>query len=156
MSVSAEDVVGLGFSQASELDVVRTVDAGSLPAPANLTVARYLEDWLVRFLPGTVSPRTEVIYRNAIDRYVVPTVGSVKLHQLSPAHVSEMLVTLEAQGYAPETRRIARAVLRRALRRAEQEGFLTRNVAAIADGVKIPRREGRTLTPEQAQAFYAR
>ncbi len=131
----------------------RTVDAGSLPPPANLTVARYLEDWLVRFLPGTVSPRTEVIYRNAIDRYVLPTVGSVKLHQLSPAHVSEMLVTLEAQGYAPETRRIARAVLRRALRRAEQEGFLTRNVAAIADGVKIPRREGRTLTPEQAQAF---
>jgi hypothetical protein len=47
----------------------------------------------------------------------------------------------------------ARAVLRRALRRAEQEGFLARNVAAIADGVKIPRREGRTLTPEQAQAF---
>ena len=131
----------------------RTVDAGSLPAPANLTVARYLEDWLVRFLPGTVSPRTEVIYRNAIDRYVVPTLGSVKLHQLSPAHVSEMLSTLETQGYAPETRRIARAVLRRALRRAEQEGYLTRNVAAIADGVKIPRREGRTLTPEQAQAF---
>jgi hypothetical protein len=61
LSVSAEDVVGLGFSQASELDVVRTVDAGSLPAPANLTVARCLEDWLTRFLPGTVSPRTEVI-----------------------------------------------------------------------------------------------
>jgi integrase len=48
---------------------------------------------------------------------------------------------------------LPRAVLRRALRRAEQEGLLTRNVAAIADGVKIPRREGRTLTPEQAQAF---
>ena len=111
--------------------VQRTVDAGSLPAPANLTVGRYLEDWLTRFLPGTVSPRTEVIYRNAVDRYVTPTVGSVKLHQLSPAHVSEMLSTLEAQGYAPETRRIARA--RRALRRAEQEGILSRSVAAIAE-----------------------
>jgi integrase len=64
-----------------------------------------------------------------------------------------MFLTLEAQGYAPETLRIARAVLRRTLRRAEQEGFLTRNVAAIADGVKIQRREGRTLTPEQARAF---
>ena len=100
-----------------------------------------------------MSPRTEVIYRDAVDRYVVPTVGSVKLNQLSPAHVGEMLLTLEAQGYTPETRRIARAGLRRALRGAEQEGFLTRNVAAIADGVKIPRREGRTLTAEQAQAF---
>ena len=36
--------------------VQRTVDAGSLPAPANLTVGRYLEDWLTRFLPGTVEP----------------------------------------------------------------------------------------------------
>jgi integrase len=43
--------------------------------------------------------------------------------------------------------------LQRALRRAEQEGILSRNVAAIADGVKIPRHEGRTLTPQQAQAF---
>jgi integrase len=131
----------------------RTLEAGTIPAPANLTVGRYLEDWLTRFLPGTVSPRTESIYRNAIDRYVTPTLGSVKLRQLSPAHVSEMLSTLESQGYAPETRRIARAVLRRAIRRAEQEGIVSRNVAAIADGVKIPRREGRTLTPEQAQAF---
>jgi integrase len=55
--------------------------------------------------------------------------------------------------YAPETQRLARAVLRRALRRAEQEGLVGRNVAAIADGPRIPRREGRTLTPEQAQAF---
>ncbi len=30
---------------------------------------------------------------------------------------------------------------------------MTRNVAAIADGVKIPHREGRTLTPEQAKVF---
>jgi integrase len=33
--------------------------------------------------------------------------------------------------------------------------MLTRNVAAIADGVKIPHREGRTLTPEQAKTFLA-
>ena len=130
-----------------------TLEAGVLPAPANLTVGRFLEDWLERFLPGTVSPRTEAIYRNVVTRYLGPTVGTVRLRQLSPAHVSDMLSTLEAQGYAPETRRIARAVLRRALRRAEQEGFLSRNVAAIADGVKIPHREGRTLTPDQAKTF---
>ena len=124
-----------------------------MPAPANLTVARFLREWLDRFLPGTVSPRTEHIYRNAVERYLVPTVGPIKLSRLSPADVSGMLSTLEAAGYAPETRRIERAVLRRALRRAEQEGILSRNVAAIADGVKIPHREGRTLTPEQAKIF---
>ena len=74
----------------------------------------------------------------------MPSIATWPNHQLSPAHMSEILSTLEAQGDAPETRRIARAVLRRALRRAEQEGVPVPHVAAIADGVKIPRREGRT------------
>ena len=134
-------------------DLQRTVESGSMPAPANLTVERFLEDWLVRFLPGTVSPRTERIYRHSVRAYLVPSIGSIRLHRLTPADVSGMLSALEGLGYAPETRRIARAVLRRAIRRAEQEGIVGRNVAAIADGVKIPKREGRTLTPAQAKVF---
>jgi integrase len=85
--------------------------------------------------------------------YLVPTVGSITLAKLTPAHVSRMLISLEGRGYAPEPRRKARANLRRALRRAEQEGIVTRNVAAIADGPRVPRREGRTLTPDQAKTF---
>ena len=60
-----------------------------------------------------MSPRTERIYRNAVERYLVPTIGSVKLNRLAPADVSDMLSSLESAGYAPETRRIARAVLAR-------------------------------------------
>ncbi len=131
----------------------RVVEAGATPAPANLTVGRFLEIWLFEFLPGMVSPRTEDIYRNIVNMYLLPTVGSIRLAKLTPAHVSRMLASLESRGYAPETRRKARAVLRRALRRAEQEGILTRNVATIADGPKVPRREGRTLTPDQAKTF---
>jgi integrase len=88
-----------------------------------------------------------------VKSYLTPTVGAIGLAKLTPTDVSRMLATLDSRGYAPETRRKARAVLRRALRRAEQEGIVTRNVAAIADGPKVPRREGRTLTPEQAQTF---
>jgi hypothetical protein len=59
---------------------------------------RFLRDWLDRFLPGTVSPRTERIYRNAVERYLVPTVGSIRLSRLSPADVSEILSAMEAAG----------------------------------------------------------
>jgi len=131
----------------------RVVASGAMPAPANLTVGRFLDTWLREFLPGTVSPRTEDIYANIVRTYLVPTVGSTKLGKLTPADVSRMLASLERRGYAPETRRKARAVLRRALRRAEQEGIVSRNVAAIADGPKVPHREGRTLTPDQAKTF---
>jgi integrase len=131
----------------------RTIEAGSLPAPATLTLARFLQSWLNDFLPGTVSARTEDIYRNVVNLYLVPTLGPIRIGRLAPADVSRMLADLESGGYAPETRRLARAVLRRALRRAEQEGIVGRNVAQIADGPKVPRREGRTLSPDQARAF---
>jgi integrase len=118
-----------------------------------LTVAQFLNDWAERLLPGTVSARTEDIYLRCLRYYIVPRLGEVRLSKLPPAHVSGMLLELERDGFAPEIRRLARAVLRRALRRAEQEGLIGRNVASIADGPRIPKREGRTLTPEQGQAF---
>lgn len=34
----------------------RVVEAGATPAPANLTVGRFFEIWLLEFLPGTVNP----------------------------------------------------------------------------------------------------
>jgi hypothetical protein len=43
------------------------VKPGAIPAPAKLTVGRYLEIWLHESLPGTVSPRTEDIYRNIVQ-----------------------------------------------------------------------------------------
>jgi integrase len=55
--------------------------------------------------------------------------------------------------YSPTSRRLARSVLRRALRYAEAEGLVTRNAAAIAHGVKLERAEGRTMSPEQARTF---
>ena len=55
--------------------------------------------------------------------------------------------------YSPTSRRLARSVLRRALRYAEAEGLVSRNAAAIAHGVKLERAEGRTMSPEQARTF---
>jgi hypothetical protein len=52
--------------------------------------------------------------------------------------------------YSPTSRRLARSVLRRALRYAEAEGLVSRNAAAIAHGLKLERAKGRAMTPEQA------
>ena len=48
---------------------------------------------------------------------------------------------------------MARATLRRALRTAEQDGILTKNSVAVAEGMEMDQREGRGLTPEQAEVF---
>lgn len=133
---------------------------GMNPVRRDLTVAKYLERWITDELPGSVSSLTLVNYRDVARLYIVPRIGQKRIHSLTPADVSRMLRELE-QGdptatpprkpVAPNTRRAARAVLRRALRKAQAEGLIVRNVAAIADGVNVGSPKGRTLSPEQAR-----
>jgi integrase len=126
---------------------------GLAPADGNLTVKKYIDWWLAEILPSTVSASTTRNYRDVLTFYVLPHIGAKQLSALKPGDVTVMLNNLERAGAAPNTRRAARSVLRRALRRAEQEGIVSRNVAAVADGVRVPVNEGRTLTPDQARAF---
>src|ERR1019366_6578101 len=134
-------------------EIQPTVAHGVALAPDRMTVEAYLDDWVSKRVPGTVSLRTEALYLRAVNVYINPSIGKVRLTKLTPSDVSGMLADLESKGYSPATRRMARATLRRALRISERDGLLSRNVAAIAEGPKLDHRDGRSLTPEQAQVF---
>ena len=134
-------------------DLHPVIAQGITPASDRLTVGQYLNRWIANRIPGTITTRIEALYERAVKDYINPSIGMIRLNKLAPSDVSRMLQDLQAKGYAPATQRMARATLRRALRMAEQDGILTRNVAAIAEGPKLDHREGRSLTPEQAKVF---
>jgi integrase len=120
------------------------------------TVAVYLEWWAEHVAPTTVREATAEGYRGTIRRYVIPYIGRVKLAQLAPQHVQEMMTGLEAKGLAPATRKQARAVLRRALRHAERWDLVVRNAAALVDAPKGGQvRPARPLTAGEAKALLA-
>lgn len=136
------------------LDAVIGRQRVGMPEPdERLTVGTFLQRWIDDDVPGTVSDGTLDTYQRVLRLYLVPALGDVRLLRLMPAHVTGLLRSMEERGLAAETRRMARAVLRRALRRAEQEGLVTRNVAAIAEGPGVRRKEGRTLTPAEARSL---
>lgn len=119
------------------------------------TVSAWLDLWLTELLPGTVEPGTIDNYRRVTRLYIVPKLGRLQLARLQPADVTGMVRAMADDGLSTNTQRLARSVLRRALRRAEVEGLVLRNVAALADGVKLTHREGRTMTPLQARRLLA-
>ena len=144
-------------SRLRELQV--KVDAG-VPIPSQtITVGAMLDQWLHDVIPGTVAAATEEQYRNVVRLYVKPRLGRRTLRTLSPLDVTRMLRDMEQptetrpDGYSANSRRLARSVLRRALRWAEIEGMVSRNVAALSNPVRVEQREGRTMTPEQARVF---
>ena len=108
-------------------------------APERRTVGQYLTEWLEEVLPDTVAPRTLAGYSDVVRLYINPHVGGIALVELTPKDVTGMLRALQKAGKSPNTQRLARSVLRRALRRAEAEGIVARNSAAIADGARPDR-----------------
>ncbi len=137
----------------------RLTDEGIRVPSLTLTVSSMLDQWLSDILPGTVAPVTEDQYRDVVRLYIKPRIGQLRLKQLAPSDVTRMLRDMERptptrpHGYSANSRRLARSVLRRALRWAQTEGLVTRNVAALANAVRVEQPEGRTMTPEQARIF---
>ena len=121
------------------------------------SVGDYLNDWIAgppqSKSGGTIAPVTVQSYRRAIDLYVIPHIGHIPIRQLKPAHVEGMLKALRDDGKSGNTQTLARSVLRRALRRAEQHGLVDRNVAQIADGPSVDAKQGKTLTVDQAKSL---
>lgn len=142
-------------------DLQNAADTGLTPAPRTLTLSRFLDDWLANVLPGTVSPVTEWQYRGIVERYLKPMLGRHHVATLTPRDVAKMLRDMGAptaqrpNGYSGTTLRLTRAVLRRALATALEEGLVPRNVAAIAKPPRTERTEGRTMTPDEARQFVA-
>lgn len=90
-------------------------------------------------------PRLGCSPRSAADRsFCTP-------HRL-PVHVHRLIVELSAE-HSARTVQYALYVLRIALNRAVRWGLVARNVAALVDAPRVPRRQVPVLTREQAQQF---
>lgn len=69
------------------------------------------------------------------------------------AEVRAFLATMAAQGYSTSTIRCTRGVLRLALRRAQEDDRLVRNVADLAEVPTGKRRQGGSMSREQMNAL---
>jgi integrase len=130
------------------------VDSGVRPR-RHYTVGDALDEWLAHGLDG-LAPSTVTLYRNTIAKALREELGSVKLTSLTAGAVQKALGNLAAQR-STRTVQIAHNVLVRAIRHAERDDLVGRNVAAL---VKAPKghlggRPSKSLTLEQAVSLMA-
>src|SRR5262249_36208524 len=114
------------------------------------TVRQAAQDWLARGLNGR-SPKTITKNQNVLAP-ILKGIGARKLRELTAADVRRALCAMAA-GYSPAAVTRGHLALKRAIRYAEANDLVARNVAALVDTPKG--REGRpskSLTLEQAVA----
>ena len=93
------------------------------------TVGNALDDWLSVGLNG-LSARTVSLYRDTIAKALREELGAVRLTELTAGDVQGALGAL-ASRLSTRTVQIAHNVLVRAIRQAERDDLVGRNVAAL-------------------------
>ena len=119
------------------------------------TVNDALDDWLATGL-DELAPSTVTVYRNTIAKALREELGTVELTKLTAGAVQKALANLAAQR-STRTVQMSHNVLVRAIRHAERDDLVGRNVAALVRPPKgqLRGRPSKSLTLEQAVALMA-
>jgi integrase len=129
------------------------LDAGVRTPASRYTVGQAISDWLGEGLDGR-SEKTVTLYRQVLQP-VVDGIGKVALRELTAQDVRQALAEV-AGTRSSRTVGMAHNSLERAIRHAEANDYVRRNVAAL---VKPPTgqigRPSRSLTLEQAASLLA-
>jgi integrase len=145
-----------GQTKAAVTDKLRelhkTLDEGIVPKTgyARYTVRQAAKDWLAHGLDGR-SAKTIKKNQNVLEP-ILKVVGSCKLRELSAADVRRALATMAA-GYSSAAVTMGHLALKRAIRHAEADDLVSRNIAALVDTPKGQEgRPSKSLTLDQAVA----
>ena len=130
----------------------RAADAG-IVSDDRISVSQFLDRWLRINVPGSVTGGTLDDYAHTVRLHLEPTLGRKKLSRLTLAEVDALWAKKREAGYKPNSIRIMRAVLRKALAQAEREGLVSKNVAALSQAPRLSQPEGRSLSIEQARTL---
>ena len=145
-----------GTTKAAVIDKLRDLhtqlDKGVTPKAgyAHYTVRQAAQDWLAHGLDGR-SPKTVTKNQNVLEP-ILAVIGARKLRDLTAADVRQALAAMAA-GYSTAAVSMGHLALKRAIRHAEANDLVSRNVAALADTPKgQDGRPSKSLTLDQALA----
>ena len=139
------------------------IESGFLVNRSNLTFAKYIEEWSANYCSTNLAKSTQVSYKNALDKHIIPLLGKIPLQKLSPMHL-QSYYTIRLQGgrldgreggLSPTTVLYHHRIIHEALRHAVMWGLVHRNVA---EAVKPPRKadyEPVSLTPDDVARIWA-
>lgn len=131
---------------------VSEINQGRHRARPMMTFEKFAKE---HWQPGTLlalKPSSVRIYQFNLDKYVLPTLGSLRLCEVNRATIQHLLLALKHKGYASSTLHSIRVTIARVLHTAVESGYLERNPAhGIQIGGREPKKRCRVLEPEQMQ-----
>lgn len=127
------------------------VNQGEYFEPSRMTLARWTEIWLAEYM-GDKKYLTVKHYKAQCKAHIVPSLGAVKLSELTAPQIQAFYNGLQREGMAAKSIRNVHGILTKCLSTAVQVGYLRHNPASMVTLPRVVKKEIHPLTDEQVKA----
>ena len=145
-------------------ELVKRAHDGHTTPTERVAFGEYLTEKWLPIQRAQLRPSTFDSYRRNIENHVLPALGRVPLHKLTPEDLDTFYARLltegklngDGGGLSPKTVRYIHLTIHKALKDALRKGSVVRNVAEAADPPKLSsqkRDEIKAWTAEQLRSF---
>ena len=131
---------------------VAALDNGDYFEPSKMTLARWVEIWLAEYT-GDKKYLTVKHYKAQCKTHIVPSLGAVKLSELTTPQIQAFYNGLQRSGLAAKSVRNIHGILTKCLSTAVQVGYLRNNPASAVTLPKVVKKDIQPLTDEQVREF---
>jgi integrase len=126
---------------------------GFLFDAASLTLGEYLDRWLTDSVKDTVRLTTYQGYERICRLHIKPSLGRVRLKDVTVAHVRGLYRERLKAGLAPRMVQLVHVTLHKALKQAVMDGLIPRNVTEAVKPPQPEKKEIKPLSPDQARVL---
>ncbi|HEX8423828.1 MAG TPA: site-specific integrase [Pyrinomonadaceae bacterium] len=102
---------------------------------------------------GVDDERDQGAYAALLKRYVREPLGHRRLDKLQPLDIQAIYAAMQPRGLSARIVRHTHSALRNGLKQAVKWGLLSRNPCDLVELPKVPHKERRVLSPDEAHSF---
>jgi len=115
-----------------------------------------VKDFMAQYLDGakrSLRPNIAIQYAGTIRNHILPEIGETRLIDLRPEHVDRLYQHRLEKGASARTVQLIHSVLHRAMHKAVELGYLSRNPADGTTRPRLEQKEMLVLNEDQAYQF---
>ena len=124
---------------------------GQVIEPTKMSVADFLEHWLVNDCSATLNEITILNYRKKIKNLIVPYIGKYRINTIDRDKLQNLLITLHDNGYSDNTISAVKGIITKCFNYAYYSGYLMKMPAI---NLKIPKNENTAIPKRQSPHVY--
>lgn len=142
-------IFGKSYKEVRKLvtSVMHEIDEVIYLEQTDLSVGDWMKQWLDVYVD--IKPSTRIRYERDLRLYINPSLGNLKLKELSPIHIQRLYRKCINDGLSPKSVRNIHGIIHEALHKAVKMELLKRNVSDMCDLPKVRRQEMYPLSEEQ-------